>query len=48
MILREKMTKLQGKTQLWGHNVPINCSKLLGVRKRNETHDESFQQRHYT
>ena len=19
-----------------GHNVPINCSKLLGVRKRNE------------
>ena len=19
--------------QFWGHNVPINCSKLLGVRK---------------
>ena len=22
--------------QFWGHNVPINHSKLLGVRKRNE------------
>ena len=25
-----------------GHNVPINCSKLLGVRKRNEALVHSF------
>ena len=28
--------------QFWGHNVPINCSKLLGVRKRNEALVHSF------
>ena len=28
--------------QFWGHNVPINCSKLLGVRKRNEALEHSF------
>ena len=28
--------------QFWGHNVPINSSELLGVRKRNEAHVHSF------
>ena len=28
--------------QFWGHNVPINCSKLLGIRKRNEALVHSF------
>ena len=28
--------------QFFGHNVPINCSKLLGVRKRNEALVHSF------
>ena len=28
--------------QFLGHNVPINCSKLLGVRKRNEALVHSF------
>ena len=28
--------------QFWGHNVPINSSKLLGVRKRNEALEHSF------
>ena len=28
--------------QFLGHNVPINCSKLLGVRKRNEALEHSF------
>ena len=28
--------------QFLGHNVPINCSKLLGVRKRNEALVYSF------
>ena len=39
MILREEMTRLQGKMcfiQFVDHNVSINCSKLLGVRKRNK------------
>ena len=45
MILCEEMTQLQGKSllfQFWGHNVPINCSKLLGVRKSNEALKHSF------
>ena len=28
--------------QFLGHNVPINCSKVLGVRKRNEALVHSF------
>ena len=28
--------------QFLGHNVPINSSELLGVRKRNEAHVHSF------
>ena len=28
--------------QFWGHNVSINSSKLLGVRKRNEAFVHSF------
>ena len=28
--------------QFLGHNVPINCSKLLGVRKRNEALVHNF------
>ena len=28
--------------QFLSHNVPINCSKLLGVRKRNEALEHSF------
>ena len=28
--------------QFLGHNVPINCSELLGVRKRNEALVHSF------
>ena len=28
--------------QFLGHNVPINCSKLLGVRKRNQALEHSF------
>ena len=36
-ILCEEMTQLQAKTwaffQFLGHNVPINCSKLLGVKQ---------------
>ena len=28
--------------QFLGHNVPINCSKLLGVTKRNEALVHSF------
>ena len=35
MILCEEMTQLQAKKgrffQFWGHNVPINCSEVLGV-----------------
>ena len=42
----EEMTQLQAKNvsffQFWGHNVPINSSKLLGVRKRNEALVHSF------
>ena len=34
--------------QFLGHNVPINCSKLLGVRKRNEALVHSFTQRYHT
>ena len=37
LILCKEMTQFQAKMsvffQFWGHNVPINCSKLLGVRK---------------
>ena len=45
LILCKEMTQLQAKTcfiQFWGHNVPINCSKLLGVRKRNQALEHSF------
>ena len=28
--------------QFWGHNVPINCSKILDVRKRNEALSAAF------
>ena len=52
LILCEEMTQLQAKTsaffQFLGHNVPINCSKLLGVRKRNEALVHSFTYRYHT
>ena len=28
--------------QFFGHNVPINCLKLFGVRKRNKALDQNF------
>ena len=28
--------------QFLGHNIPINCSKLLGVRKENQALEHSF------
>ena len=28
--------------QFWGHNIPINCSKILDVRKRNEALSAAF------
>ena len=35
LTLCEEMTLLEAKPsaffQFWGHNVPINCSKLLGI-----------------
>ena len=34
--------------QFLGHNDPINCSKFLGVRKRNEALVHSFTQRYHT
>ena len=46
MILCKEMTQLQEQNvcvfQFWGHNVPINCLKLLGVRKGNEALEHSF------
>ena len=33
--------------QFLGHNIPINCSKLLGVRKRNEALAHSFTWRYH-
>ena len=39
LILREEMTQSQAKMcffQFLGHNVAINCSKLLGVTKRSK------------
>ena len=34
--------------QFLGHNVPINSSELLGVRKSNEALVHSFTLRYYT
>ena len=52
MILHEEMTQFQGKNgcvfQFVGHGVPIDCSKLLGVRKRNKVLEHSFHQRYHT
>ena len=47
MILCEEMTQLQGTMSVFfflvlSHNVPINCSKLLHLRKRNEALEHSF------
>ena len=46
MILCEEKAQSQAKTraffQFLGHNVHINCSELLGVRKRNEALVHSF------
>ena len=46
MILYEEMAQLEAKTsaffQVLGHNASINCSQLLGVRKRNEALELNF------
>ena len=46
VILCEEMTQLQEKNvsffQFFGHNVPINYSKLLDVSKRNKAREHSF------
>ena len=46
LILCEEKAQSQAKTRaffsFWSHNVPINSSELLGVRKRNEALVHSF------
>ena len=46
LILCEEKAQSQAKTrgffEFFGHNVPINNSELLGVRKRNEALVHSF------
>ena len=43
---RQEMTQLEAKTfaffQFLGHNVPINCLKLLGVRKNMKPLNTAF------
>ena len=40
--MTELQTKKAGFFQLWGHSVPIYCSKLLGVRRRHEAREHRF------
>ena len=46
MILHKEITQLRWKNvcifQFLGHNVPINCSKLLGVRKEMKPLSTAF------
>ena len=46
LILCEEITQLQAKKttffQFWGHNVPLNCTELLIVRRRNIAHEYNF------